>query len=174
MLCFSLKTFKPCAGQPYTYNYGAFQLSSFGYSYPMGFAGTNLYTQLVGSTDKLGCFNTLTHKACAGAWPVTVAGCGRGAVPEAQCQGVASWHLPAHHEHAVLHAEGSDRVRPRPRCLRPSGRATSTTASRSIIGARVYVTDNPAQRRGLLRLRDEQVVPELPAHVLEPRACCTR
>jgi hypothetical protein len=141
ILCFSLKTFAPCAGQPYTYNYGGMTLSSFTYSYPMGFAGTNLYTQLVGSTIKLGCFDTVTHKACSGSWPVTVAGASEAPFPKLNASGKAVG--------VCLHISSTP-------CYTPKGAVSPTPAALPaaigygyqydgqpvVLGTRVYVTSN--------------------------------
>jgi Fibronectin type III domain len=141
MLCFSLKTFKACSGQPYAYNYGAFALSAIGYSWPMGFAGTKLYTQLVGSTDKLGCFDTVTHKACTGSWPVTVDGASEAPFPKLNASGKPVG--------VCLHITNTP-------CYTPTGAPSSTPAALPaaigpgyqydgqavVIGSRVYVTSN--------------------------------
>ncbi len=141
ILCFSLKTFKPCAGQPYAYNYGSFPLSGFTYSWPMGFAGTKLYTQLVGSTTKLGCFDTKTHKACSGSWPVSVAGASEAPFPKLNAKGAPVG--------ICLHISSTP-------CYTPKGASSPTPAALPaaigsgyqydgqavVLGARVYVTSN--------------------------------
>jgi hypothetical protein len=141
MLCFSLKTFAACPGQPYAFNLGGFQFGGFTYSYPMGFAGMNLYTQLVGSPDKLGCFNTLTHKTCAGSWPVTVTGYGGAPFPKLNASGSAVG--------VCLAFSGTP-------CFTPAGAVSPTPAGMAaaiptgyqysgqpvVLGARVYVSDN--------------------------------
>jgi len=141
MLCFSLKKFAPCSGQPYAYDYGNFQLNPFSYSYPMGFAGTNLYTQLVGSTSKLGCFDTVTHKACAGSWPVSVAGASEAPFPKLDASGKPVG--------ICMHISGTP-------CFTSKGAVSATPAALPaaigpgyqydgqpvILGTRVYVTSN--------------------------------
>ena len=161
MLCFSLKTFAACPGQPYAYNYGAFQLSPFSYSYPMGFAGTNLYTQLVGSSDKLGCFDTLTHAACAGAWPVTVAGAGEAPFPKLNAAGAPVG--------ICLHITGTP-------CFTPNGAVSPTPAALPaaigagyqydgqpvVLGARVYVASNATNSVDCFNFATNQSCPNFP------------
>ena len=141
ILCFSLKTFKPCAGQPYAYNYGNFPLNSIGYSYPMGFAGTNLYTQLVGSGVKLGCFDTVKHKACSGAWPVALSTANQAPFPKLNAAGKAIG--------VCAHIAGTP-------CFTPTGATSPTPAALPtaiqasdqydgqpvVLGSRVYVTNS--------------------------------
>ena len=161
MLCFSLKKFKPCTGQPYAYNYGAFALSSIGYSYPMGFAGTKLYTQLVGSTDKLGCFDTVTHKACTGTWPVTVAAASETPFPKLNASGKPVG--------ICLHISGTP-------CFTPTGASSSTPAAMPaaigpgyqydgqpvVLGTRVYVTSNSTNQVDCFNFATNQSCPNFP------------
>ncbi len=161
MLCFSLKKFKPCPGQPYAYNIGGFTLSSFGYSIPMGFAGTNLYTQLVGSGYKLGCFDTLKHKACAGSWPVTVSGYGGAPFPKLNASGSAVG--------VCAHFASTP-------CFTPKGAVSPTPAGMAaaipggyqysgqpvVLGARVYVSDNSANAVDCFDFKTNQSCPNFP------------
>jgi hypothetical protein len=161
MLCFSLKTFTPCKGQPYAYDYGAFQLSTIGYSYPMGFAGTNLYTQLVGSTTKLGCFDTKKHAACAGSWPVAVAGASEAPFPKLDANG-----RPVG---ICLHISGTP-------CFTPKGASSPTPAALPaaigpgyqydgqpvVIGARVYVTSNATNAVDCFNFATNKSCPNFP------------
>ena len=161
MLCFSLKTFAACKGQPYAYNYGAFQLSPFSYSYPMGFAGTNLYTQLHGSTDKLGCFDTKKHAACAGAWPVTVASSGEAPFPKLSANGKPIG--------ICAHISATP-------CFTPTGATSPTPAAMPaaiggganydgqpiVLGARVYVPNASANAVDCFNFATNQSCPNFP------------
>ncbi len=141
ILCFSLKTFAACPGQPYAIDLGGFQFSGFTYSFPMGFAGTNIYPQLVGSPTKLDCFNTVTHKTCSGSWPVDVASYGGAPFPKLNAGGGAVG--------VCLQITGTP-------CFTPKGATSPTPAALPtaitagyiyngqpvVIGARVYVSNN--------------------------------
>jgi hypothetical protein len=80
MLCFDLATQAACANQPYPVDLGGAVYSPMSYSYPIGAAGSRIFVQVVGPTDKLACFDTSnpTVGTCGGSWPVTVSG-GQGA-----------------------------------------------------------------------------------------------
>ncbi len=45
LLCFNLVSDAPCASQPFAVNYGGAPQSGYTYSYPIGYAGTNIYVQ---------------------------------------------------------------------------------------------------------------------------------
>ncbi len=80
MLCFDLAAKAACANQPYPVDRGGVNYTAGSYSYPIGAAGSRIFVQIVGTTDKLACFNTTspTVGTCGGSWPVTVSG-GQGA-----------------------------------------------------------------------------------------------
>lgn len=80
MLCFDLSAQAPCAGQPYPVDLGGAVYNPMSYSFPIGAAGSRIFVQVVGPTDKLACFDTNnpTLGTCGGSWPVTVSG-GQGA-----------------------------------------------------------------------------------------------
>jgi hypothetical protein len=161
MLCFSLKKFKPCPGQPYAYDYGGFPLASFGYSWPMGFAGTKLYTQLVGSTTKLGCFDTVKHAACSGSWPVSVAGASEAPFPKLNSSGSPVG--------ICLHISGTP-------CYTPTGATSPTPGALPaaigpgyqydgqpvVLGSRVYVTSNANNAVDCFDWKTNQSCPNFP------------
>jgi len=164
MLCFDLKTFKPCAGQPYAFNYGNFPINSIGYSFPMGVAGTNLYAQLNGSpTTALACFDTVTKAACAGSWPVTVAARGEAPFPKLNGAGTPVG--------ICLHITGTP-------CYTPTGAVSPTPAALPtaiaadsgyqydgqsvVLGARVYVTSNSTNSVDCFDWSTNQACPNFP------------
>ncbi len=90
LLCFNLVTAAACASQPFALSYGSDPLLSIGYSYPIGAMGSDVIVQIVGTTDKLACFDTTTNGSCAGSWPVTVTGAAGSPFPLLNSAGVAS------------------------------------------------------------------------------------
>lgn len=147
LLCFSLKKFAACAGQPYAFDTGGLTLSldGYGYSIPMGFAGKNIYPQLHGASNKLGCFNTVTKATCAGSWPVDVATYGEAPFPQLSANGATVG--------VCMHISGTP-------CFTPAGASSTTPADMPtamapgtynfdgqavVIGARVYVPQDSSQ-----------------------------
>lgn len=80
MLCFDLAAQAACANEPYPVDFGGAEYNPMTYSYPIGAAGSRIFVQVIGQTDKLACFDTSnpTVGTCGGSWPVTVNG-GQGA-----------------------------------------------------------------------------------------------
>jgi hypothetical protein len=72
LLCFNLATHLPCSTQPFSVNLGGTALSPFPATFPIGASGTKVFIQVVGSTNKLTCFDTVTNATCVGSWPVAV------------------------------------------------------------------------------------------------------
>lgn len=71
LLCFDLNTKTACAGQPFAVDRGGVDFNGFSYSYPIGAAGSDIFLQVLGSSNVLACFDTSTNAACSGSWPVT-------------------------------------------------------------------------------------------------------
>jgi hypothetical protein len=164
MLCFSLKTFAACPGQPYVVDLGGLNLSldSYGYSIPMGYAGTNIYPQLHGTSNKLGCFNTKTHATCAGSWPVDIASYGDSPFPKLNASGSPVG--------VCLHISGTP-------CFTPTGASSPTPAALPtamspgsydfdgqpvVIGARVYAPNDSTNAVECFNFATNQGCPNFP------------
>ncbi len=74
LLCFNLVTDGVCSSQPFAVNYGGEAISVGQFTNPIGAVGTDIFVQVVGATNELACFDTITKASCAGSWPVSVGG----------------------------------------------------------------------------------------------------
>jgi len=81
MLCFNLATDTACPSQPYAFDLGGTSLAPFVSAAQIGQAGTRLMVQLIGSSDTMSCFDTVTLATCGNAWPVAIGGFGGAPFP---------------------------------------------------------------------------------------------
>jgi hypothetical protein len=81
MLCFNIVTDTACPAQPYSFDLGGVTIAPFVSAAQMGQAGSHLMVQVIGSTDKLTCFDTTTLTTCGGGWPIVIGGFGGAPFP---------------------------------------------------------------------------------------------
>lgn len=74
MLCFDVATFSPCAGQPYAVTIGVGDVSNGAFPSPATAAigGEFVIPITVGGVDEIACFDPMSGKDCAGAWPLAI------------------------------------------------------------------------------------------------------
>ncbi|HST84370.1 MAG TPA: cutinase family protein [Kineosporiaceae bacterium] len=76
LMCFDLKTFAACAGQPFAVPLGAGQFSNSSYPEAQASAigGRVVVAATTGGNGKIGCFDPGTGSGCTGSWPVAANG----------------------------------------------------------------------------------------------------
>jgi hypothetical protein len=141
LLCFNLVTDTACASQPFAVNYGGLPQASYGYSFPIGSAGTDVFIQAVSTTlSELACFDTITKSSCAGSWPITVAGANGSPFPMLSSTGsVAGICLPINTD-PCFDLTGASGVTP-PGMTAAIGSSVLYNGPAITLGARVYVAN---------------------------------
>jgi hypothetical protein len=138
LLCFDLATDSACAGQPFAVNDSGDQFAPFTYSYPIGAVGTDVFLQVVGSTDKLACFDTTTNGSCAGSWPITVTDAAGAPFPYLNSTGTGTGVCLPITGNPCYGLDGASVATP-PGMAAAIGDTIQYNGSAIVLGARVYV-----------------------------------